>query len=212
MRDTVIENVERDGTFQVAANPPIPEYLEVLTSRYDSEQKTLCAKEAIPAFTRVFTFFGTVVPNEQATAHALNIGGGLFLESLEETSFDQYTDHSCDPSCRVVFVVDNEGTTKEVFMESLRVIHIGEAITFDYCSTEFDMRTQADVCDFSCSCLAKNCRKEIYGFNGLSFEEQSKLISTGLITSPFLLDEFNKIQKKQHQVSETMQSFNSAFR
>ncbi len=59
-----------------------------------------------------------------------------------------YTGHSCAPNCRISF--------QAMAMVALREIEVGEAITFDYATTESAI-TQA----FDCLCGAPGCRGRI---------------------------------------------------
>ena len=61
---------------------------------------------------------------------------------------DGVTAHSCAPNCRISF--------EDMAMVSLRGIGAGEAITFDYATTESIM-SQA----FDCLCGAPSCRGRI---------------------------------------------------
>ena len=77
----------------------------------------------------------------------------------------EYTNHSCDPNCRVVVSCGEEedGRHSGTFtLIALREIKDGEAPSFDYDSNEYDMAN----C-FECACGAGKCRTKIQGYKYL---------------------------------------------
>lgn len=79
----------------------------------------------------------------------------------------QFMNHSCDPNARLV---------GRAFI-AVRPIEIGDEITFDYNTTEYDMASP-----FDCRCGATGCRgRRIAGFRHLGPKQRRALL-------PFLTD------------------------
>ncbi|MFA6110286.1 MAG: SET domain-containing methyltransferase [Candidatus Latescibacterota bacterium] len=81
-----------------------------------------------------------------------------------------FLNHSCAPNCRIAFGDWTVVATRE--------IGVGEELTFDYLTTEWEMATP-----FECHCGAVDCRGLIQGFKHLSPEAQVHLVSR---CSPYL--------------------------
>lgn len=131
------------------------------------------------AGTVVFTFAGILVPAAQATPLALQVDADRFLEST--SGFDNFLNHSCDPSCDIVVRGD------AVLLVTRRAIAPGQELTFDYLTTEWDLyeqeRATGKPCAFRCGCGSATCRGQIAGFRYLSSPGRRDL---GLRLSPFL--------------------------
>lgn len=83
-------------------------------------------------------------------------GPRLFSSSLTDNDLDNFICHSCDPNCEMVL-----GADLAVGLVATRPIAAGESVTFDYDTTEDDLR--GDRGGFACECGAHNCRKLIVG-------------------------------------------------
>lgn len=83
-------------------------------------------------------------------------GPRLFSSSLTEHDLDNFICHSCEPNCEVVV-----GNDLAVGLVAKRPIAAGESITFDYDTTEDDLRGARG--GFACECGTSNCRKLIVG-------------------------------------------------
>jgi SET domain len=74
----------------------------------------------------------------------------------------QFMNHGCDPNVRLI--------GRQLF--AIKAIRAGDAITFNYNTTEYEMATP-----FTCRCGAKGCRaKRIAGFRHLTSAEQRALL------------------------------------
>jgi hypothetical protein len=74
-------------------------------------------------------------------------------EHVEVDGHTRFLAHSCEPNSRISI----NGTN--VRLLALRDIAKGELLTFDYCTTEWDMAAK-----FTCQCGAKGCRGNVNGF------------------------------------------------
>ena len=83
-------------------------------------------------------------------------GARLFSSSLSEADLDNFICHSCDPNCEIAV-----GAELAVGLVARRPIAAGERITFDYDTTEEDLR--GDRGGFKCHCGAAVCRGEVLG-------------------------------------------------
>jgi len=83
-------------------------------------------------------------------------GARLFSSSLTENDLDNFLCHSCDPNCDVVI-----GKDLTAGLVANRPIPAGASITFDYDTTEDDLR--GDRAGFECQCGSYNCRKVVLG-------------------------------------------------
>ena len=87
---------------------------------------------------------------------ATSTGARLFSSSLSEADLDNFICHSCDPNCDVAI-----GAELAAGLVARRPIAAGERITFDYDTTEEDLR--GDRGGFKCHCGAAVCRGEVLG-------------------------------------------------
>jgi len=106
----------------------------------------------------------------------------VFTVQLSETKHleceggPEFTAHSCDPNSKMVFGESHTSTTKLV---ATRTIKQGELISFNYCSTEWDMAST-----FQCKCGSTNCFGEIRGYKHCTEEQRSELQGS---LAPYLL-------------------------
>lgn len=78
---------------------------------------------------------------------------------------EEFINHSCNPSCQMLHENDR------VYLAAIRDIEAGEELTFNYNTTEFDMREHW----FNCLCGSPDCMKEIKGYNHLTEEQKDKI-------------------------------------
>jgi len=83
-------------------------------------------------------------------------GARIFSSSLTPDDLDNFICHSCDPNCDIVV-----GKDLAAALVARRQIEPGESITFDYDTTEDDLR--GDRGGFDCECGAAICRGVIAG-------------------------------------------------
>jgi hypothetical protein len=87
-----------------------------------------------------------------------------------------YTNHSCNPNVVI----------RNLTYIALREIRPGDAITFDYDTTELDMAEP-----FTCACQSKSCRGIIRGYVHLTMAQRAALEAQ---TAFYLLNISNKPQ------------------
>lgn len=127
----------------------------------------------------LFSFVGKVIEKPN-----------MFTVQLSETKHleceggPEFTAHSCDPNSMMVFGETHTATTKLV---ATRAIKKGELITFNYCSTEWDMAST-----FQCKCGSTNCFGEIRGFKHCTDEQRSDLQGS---LAPYLLSKKRKLEE-----------------
>lgn len=104
----------------------------------------------------VFSVEGEEV--DQPTVYTIQVG----VDRHVLTDQGKYVNHSCRPNC----CFDAES---QVF-RALRTIDAEDEITFDYHTTEYDMRHP-----FECHCGAADCRGYIRGYKHLSAEHRKRM-------------------------------------
>ena len=85
--------------------------------------------------------------------------------SNDKRSFWRFLNHSCSPNSYF--------NINKMTLLSLREINAGEEISYNYCTTEYDMSSP-----FKCLCKTNDCYYEIKGFRYLPKEKQKKLVNT----------------------------------
>ncbi|KNC81083.1 hypothetical protein SARC_06586 [Sphaeroforma arctica JP610] len=95
-----------------------------------------------------------------------------------------YLNHSCAPTCKVHFHNDT------LDFVTLQPIKKGEALTFNYVTSEWDMATP-----FDCTCGAPGCVGHVAGFKHLKPKQQAALYRDGLL-SPFVANKYDTQQQK----------------
>lgn len=113
----------------------------------------------------IFTLRGT--EQDHPSKYSIQIADKLHLisqvQDLNDTaSHWRYINHSCEPNARVCV----ESRT----LKALRPIAAGEEITYNYCSTEFEMSDP-----FICRCESEACYGEVKGFRYLHREAKEKI-------------------------------------
>jgi len=114
----------------------------------------------------------------------------MFTVQLSETKHleceggPEFTAHSCDPNSKMVFGDTPTSTTKLV---ATRFIKKGELISFNYCSTEWDMANA-----FLCKCGSTNCFGEIRGYKHCTEEQRSALQGS---LAPYLLSKIKSLKQ-----------------
>jgi hypothetical protein len=113
-----------------------------------------------------------------ATPEAIQISKDEFIDTKYLVPED-FINHSCSPNA-MADVVKRQFT-------AIKDIAKNDEITFNYNTTEYDMKRYGG--DFDCVCGAKNCLGNIKGFKYLTNSQKSKLKSR---LTPFLLDKLEK--------------------
>ena len=120
------------------------------------------------------------VPND---SHASQVGLNRWVKLKGAACL---FNHSCDPNCGI----NCKGIIR-CYM-AFKDIKAGEEITYDYAMPNY----QVDHFP-NCDCKAKNCRKKIVGYKGLSQEKKKEY--EGFI-APYLL-EIDEMKKKEEEKS-----------
>jgi SET domain-containing protein len=148
----------------------IPEKIIIKESNLGN--KGLFAKNPIKTGSTIFRFEGRIGTDEETDAESMQIGENEFLEST--IGFDNFLNHSCNPNCFVDWPTMNLVANQD--------IKIGEELTVNYNTFEYDLVNMVQNLAFKCNCGSEECYKEVKGFAFLSYEEKIKLKNT----SPFL--------------------------
>lgn len=112
---------------------------------------------------------------ENPDQHSLQVKEHKHQTSTESKAYENFIKHLCDPNCYIDF--------ESLELKTLRDIQQNEEISFNYLTTEYDMKVP-----FTCNCGSEKCKKEIKGFKYLSKEEQEELENV----SPYINDLRNR--------------------
>lgn len=105
----------------------------------------------------------------------------------ERGAWSMYLNHHCDPNVVLRFsgekVASNDRGQRvrvpvSVHLVAARDIQLGEELTFNYLSSEWDMAEA-----FTCSCQSPLCFKSIAGFSKLDANQKERLAS---VATPFI--------------------------
>lgn len=142
----------------------IPKHLEL--KKIPGKGKGLVSKKKISEGKMVLRFEKgiTLRPNKTASATAIQIDEDVFLDS-KPTQIRDFLNHSCDANTRIDF--DAMGCI------AIKEIKKGDEITFNYNTTEFDLKYKNEA--FECNCKAENCVGEIGGFKHLTKKQKNQL-------------------------------------
>ncbi len=141
--------------------------------------KGLFAEKLLKRDSIIFHFDGKIDDDTHTNSKSLQIDDNKFLEST--VKFDDFLNHSCNPNCYIDW--------QNLNLVALRDIQIGEEISFNYNTSEYDLINLVKNCSFKCGCNSKNCIGEIRGFRYLT-EQQKKKIQK--FVSPFLKKKFEQ--------------------
>jgi hypothetical protein len=107
---------------------------------------------------------GELVKKDKVSPLSIQFDEKYFIHD-ENFFWEDFFNHSCSPNAFL-------DVAKRGFY-ALKNIKNNEEITFNYLTTEYDLREQG--CDFKCFCGSPNCFKKIDGFKYLSKKQQLKL-------------------------------------
>jgi SET domain-containing protein len=141
----------------------VPAHLEIKKSRRNG--KGVYVKKHIKKGQLVISLAqsGTISSNVNASKKAIQIDADLYLDPKHHVW--GFLNHSCEPNT----MFDSENF--QIF--AIRDIMAGEEITYNYCTTEFDLLAKNE--HFSCRCGSKNCIGTISGFKHLPQELKVQL-------------------------------------
>jgi len=118
---------------------------------------------------------GSLVKKEAASPFSIQLDKDCFMGAIvDDFVWEDFINHSCNPN---IFI--NVPRRALVVVKDIKK---DEEITFNYLTTEYDMKEMGT--DFKCFCGDKNCFKNIKGFRYLSKNKKSKLKP---FLSPYLL-------------------------
>jgi len=151
----------------------IPENLKIVRTK--SKGRGLISKNKIKKDKVVLKLDSgiTIRPNSTASKTAIQIDEDSFLDSNPRQIRD-LLNHSCNPTVRIDFTKMACIAIKDISKE--------DEITFNYSSTEYDLKSKDE--DFECFCGSKNCLGRVKGFKYLTIEERREIES---LLTPFLL-------------------------
>lgn len=90
----------------------------------------------------------------------LEVAPDMPLNTMKVDAIWRFLNHSCAPSAFL----------RDLDVVALHPIALGEAVTYHYCTTEFDMAVP-----FECTCGHQRCLGTVRGFAHLSLSEQMRL-------------------------------------
>ena len=109
--------------------------------------KGLFAEKLLKKDSIIFHFDGKIDDDIHTNSKSLQIDDNKFLEST--VKFDDFLNHSCNPNCYIEW--------QNLNLVALRDIQIGEEISFNYNTSEYDLINMVQNCSFKCRCNSKNC-------------------------------------------------------
>ncbi|KAJ1490180.1 hypothetical protein T484DRAFT_1935521 [Baffinella frigidus] len=131
----------------------------------------LAARNLIVAGTLIMTDPGEV--SETVNMHTIQFDKTTHINCPGPIRF---TNHSCAPNCIMKVSKEPPGAS----LVAMQDIPQGEALCFDYASTEWEMESP-----FDCSCGAAACRKRVTGYKDMPTEQRAALHPDSI--SPWIL-------------------------
>lgn len=150
-----------------ASSNPWPKIQVIVKGDYHS----ILAAEDIAMDTEIALFSGELY--DQPNAHTLQVDD---CKHVLCPGGPVYTNHSCEPNAYFMFLPNDPFPR----LTAQRDILVGEEISFDYNTTEWEMSTP-----FDCLCGCKGCHGTIRGFKYLERKQQLQLLESAQI-SPFI--------------------------
>ncbi len=139
--------------------------------------KQLTASQDLESRVKVHSFKGSVCL-DKPTLYTVQLRAG---QHDCPSGGSEFTNHSCDPNCRVVF--EDDADFKFGDLVTLRPVRAGEALTFNYVTTEWDMSSP-----FDCVCGSEKCLGRIAGFRYLAYEQRTAIQH---LCSPYINTKLN---------------------
>jgi len=103
-------------------------------------------------------------------------GSRLFSSSIRTTDLDNFLCHSCEPNTMVAI-----GADLTAGLVATKPIRAGDSVSFDYDSTEDDLRDEKG--GFACHCGALKCRGEVLGREHAKVPVEALPIAVTLIST-----------------------------
>jgi hypothetical protein len=153
--------------------------------------RSVIVDENIKKGDSIFSFIGVAIPIDEGSYKSLQINEDLYLESTE--GFDNNLNHSCAPNC----YIDFKQNPNQPELVALRDIKKGEELSFDYNTTDYDLKDPKCRYFFPCQCHAPNCLGEIKGYKYLTPEQKREI-------SPYLAPFLRKIYDEEIREHEDL--------
>lgn len=99
----------------------------------------------------------------------------------------EYTNHSCDPN--IWQEIDDDST-----MTARRDIHVGDEVTYDYCSSETENSKQVAQ-GWKCGCGSRECRGQL---TGIEYKDPTMQKKYERRWSPYIQNKIDKINNKSN--------------
>ena len=127
------------------------------------------ATHRIPAGTRLVEYAGERLSPQAAEARYPEVAGErhhTFLFAIDDTvvidaavngNDARWINHSCDPNCDAVI------EDMRIWIETIRDVHVGEELAYDYAFTLLERHTPAAKRRYPCHCGAAVCRRTMLG-------------------------------------------------
>ncbi|HYL13753.1 MAG TPA: SET domain-containing protein-lysine N-methyltransferase [Terriglobales bacterium] len=131
---------------------------KLLVSTRPDGEKGLFATQDVAENEVLITYDGPIV--DHSTRLSIQIDDDKHIEGTEDSN--AFLNHGCDPTAYVDW--------NELCLRARRTILVGEEITCNYFTTDYDLCEK-----FTCTCGSPMCKGEIKGFKYLSKEEQQEL-------------------------------------
>lgn len=145
-----------------------------------SDHKGIAAKDLILKNELLFSFTGPAV--NSPSKYTIQVGPAEHMDSSELDEW-RYINHSCTPNsqvCEVTSLIDSqEGsgpTVRGLVLRALRSIEPNEEITFNYCTTEYELS-----CPFQCYCNGPKCIGEVRGYKYIDSDERRRIDNFGVL-------------------------------
>lgn len=152
-------------------------YNNKLEIRKTEKGKSLFARKDINKNEIILEFEKNFLPYPTKTS--MQIDENIHQESKNPDAFENFINHSCEPNSYINF--------RDLTLRVIRKIKKGEEITYNYLTTEWELKSK-----FQCKCGSGKCYGHIKGFKYLTKEQQKDLLP---FISPFLKKKINKKNK-----------------
>lgn len=112
----------------------------------------------------VIHFKADVVPHSKASAEAVTVDDKVSIDTKWLVP-EAFINHGCSANTTIDVI-----SFRYIAIKNIRK---NEEITYNYNTTEYDMRKNGD--DFKCECGSKNCLGRVKGFKHLTRAQKMKL-------------------------------------
>lgn len=127
----------------------------------------------------IFRFKGRIGQDKETNSESLQIEENKFLESTPKYNYQNFLNHSCNPNAFIDF--------KILSLTALKNIEIDEEVTYNYCTSEYDLISLVEDCSFTCNCGFVDCICKVKGFKYLSTMQKESLT---FFVAPFIKEKW----------------------